>query len=109
MKKIKIFIFLSIFSLFLNHCGTVKDAFDPQRKNNSDEFLVEKKLPLSMPPDFEKLPIPNNEKVVDNDSEENNIKKLIVKSQNNNSEISSNNDESLGSLEKSLLDKIKNN
>ena len=109
MKKIKIFIFFSIFSLFLNNCGTVKDAFDPQRKNNSDEFLVEKKLPLSMPPNFEKLPIPNNKKVVDNENEENNLKKLIVKSQNNNSEISSNNIESLGSLEKSLLDKIKNN
>ena len=52
----------------------------PQRKNKTDEFLVEKKLPLSMPPDFEKLPIPKNEKVVDNDIEENNIKKLIVKS-----------------------------
>ena len=46
MKKFKI-ILLSIFVLtFLNTCGTVKNAFSTQKKNNTDEFLVEKKSPL---------------------------------------------------------------
>ena len=39
----------------LSNCSTVKEAFDPQRKNSSDEFLVEKKSPLSMPPEFNEI------------------------------------------------------
>ena len=109
MKKIKIFLFLIIATLILNHCTTVQEALDPQRKNNTEEFLVEKKSPLSMPPDFEKLPIPKSEKVVENENEENNLKKLIVNNQTNNSEISSESEESVGNFEKSLIEKIKNN
>ena len=30
----------------------MKDGFSNQKKNNSDEFLVEKKSPLVMPPDY---------------------------------------------------------
>ena len=63
MKKNKIFLFLTLATLILNNCGGFKDAMDPQRKNKTDEFLVEKKLPLSIPPDFEKLPIPINENI----------------------------------------------
>ncbi len=96
-------------SLILNSCGSVKSAMDPQRKNNTDEFLVEKKSPLSMPPDFEKLPIPKSEKVAENENEENNLKKLIVNNQTSSSEISSESEESFGSFEKSLIEKIKNN
>ena len=109
MKKIKVSLFLIIVSLALNNCGTVRDAMDPQRKNKTDEFLVEKKLPLSMPPDFEKLPIPKNEKVIKNENEENNLKKLIVNNQTNSSEISSDSKETVGSFEKSIIEKIKNN
>jgi len=108
MKKIKVSLFLIIVTLTLNNCGTVQDAMDPQRKNTNDEFLVEKKAPLSMPPDFEKLPIPKNEKVVENDNE-NNLKKLIVSKQTESSETSSDTSESVGSFEKSLIEKIKNN
>ena len=109
MKKIKVSLFLIIVTLILNNCGTVQDAMDPQRKNTNDEFLVEKKAPLTMPPDFEKLPIPKNEKVIETENEENNLKKLIVNSQTNSSETSSDTSESLGSFEKLLIDKIKNN
>ena len=109
MKKIKVSLFLIIVTLTLNNCGTVQNAMDPQRKNTNDEFLVEKKAPLSMPPDFEKLPIPKNEKVVKNDNEENNLKKLIVSNQTESSETSSDTSESVGSFEKSLIEKIKNN
>ena len=63
MKKLQFFVFLITTTLILNSCGTVKKAMDPQRKDNSDEFLVKKKSPLSMPPDFEKLPVPGNKEV----------------------------------------------
>ena len=58
MKKIfKLTTF--IFSiLILNSCGTVKEGFSSQKKNSIDEFLVEKKSPLVMPPDFNELPLP---------------------------------------------------
>ena len=109
MKKIKNFLFLVLATLILNNCGGFQDAMDPQRKNKTDEFLVEKKLPLSMPPDFEKLPIPKNKKVIKNENKENNLKKLIVNNQTNSSEISKDSKETVGSFEKSIIEKIKNN
>jgi len=60
MKKHKILFLIITINLLLSSCGSVQKAFDPQRKNNSDEFLVEKKSPLSTPPDFEKLPKPKD-------------------------------------------------
>ena len=91
--------------LFITGCNSVKKAFDPQRKNSSEEFLVEKKLPLSMPPDFDELPIPSNEKV-DKESQISNIDLLITeKDSNEKSEII----ESDKDFEELILDKIKNN
>ena len=58
MKNLKIFIIASIAILILTSCATVKKGFQNPKKNNSDEFLVEKKSPLVMPPDFDELPIP---------------------------------------------------
>ena len=49
-----------MFILFLNGCTTAKKAFSPERKNSSEEFLVEKKSPLALPPDFDELPTPKN-------------------------------------------------
>mgnify|MGYP001408134853 CR=1 FL=1 len=47
--------FIFIFAL-LASCASVKESFD-SRKKNSDEFLVEKKSPLLMPPDYNDLPV----------------------------------------------------
>ena len=40
----------------------LKKDLQIKKKNNSDEFLVEKKSPLKMPPDYNELPIPNQGK-----------------------------------------------
>ena len=96
---------LLVFPLFLYSCGTIKDGFTNQKKASSDEFLVEKKAPLVMPPDYDQLPIPNLD---DNNyvSEDGKIKKLLKKSNiNGESEASENS----RNLEDSLIDKIKNN
>ena len=91
--------------LFITGCNSVKKAFDPERKNSSEEFLVEKKSPLSMPPKFNELPIPSNEKV-DKESQISNIESLIIdKDSNEKSEII----ESDKDFEELILDKIKNN
>ena len=94
--------------LFFYSCSTVKDAFDPQRKNSSEEFLVEKKSPLSMPPDFEKLPEPKANQNSEIKEESNNVEELIkgTQNQNNKSNVSV---ESSSNLEESIIEKIKNN
>ena len=105
---IKIFnkiLVIIILCLFIAGCNSVKEAFDPQRKNSSEEFLVEKKLPLSMPPEFNELPVPSNDKV-DKESQISTIESLITKKNSNEKlEII----ESDKEFEQLLLDKIKNN
>ena len=77
MKHLKIFILSNLF-LFLLSCGTVKEGFSNQKKNNSDEFLVEKKTPLVMPPNYNELPEPkiNQQEIKE---EKNSIKSLLLK------------------------------
>ena len=107
INKYKFLISIAIVSLFFSSCSTVKEAFDPQRKNSSEEFLVEKKSPLSMPPNFEELPIPQNNNDESEDQSQD-IKLLITendKSKNQSIEMES----SDKNFEKLILDKIKNN
>ena len=101
MSNLKLFFLLF---LFLSSCGTVKDAFSNQKKNSSDEFLVEKKSPLVMPPDYNELPIPEM-KDISEDLNENKIKSMLSKSENleNNTQAGSQN------LEESLIKKIQKN
>ena len=101
MKNLKIFIFLGAVILLLTACGTVKKGFQNPKKNNSDEFLVEKKSPLVMPPDFDELPIPK-EIGNNNEAENNNIKELMTE----NSSVNSDNTTENNDLEASILDKI---
>jgi len=105
IKNIKFSFLIIISTILLSSCSSVQKAFDPQNKNSSEEFLVEKKSPLSMPPGFEELPVPSNEKV-DKESQTNNIESLITKKNDNKK---SENIESDKDFEQSILDKIKNN
>jgi hypothetical protein len=54
----KIFLIL-IIVITLTSCQSAKDALTLKKKSNADEFLVEKKSPLVLPPDYGKLPITN--------------------------------------------------
>ena len=88
--KTKIILYLSLF-IFLYSCQSIKDGLTGKKKNNSDEFLVEKKNPLEMPPDFDELPVPNIKKDLDkNENTEKEIENLI-KSVSNTEKIKSNN------------------
>jgi len=107
MRYLKILIILSS-SLFLFSCGGLKEGFTNQKKNNSDEFLVEKKAPLVMPPDYKELPKPkNNQDSSQFKDNTNNIKSLITNENVSDSEQEKN--ELNKKLEESLLDKIKKN
>ena len=105
MKKFKLLFLFSVILLFFS-CGTLKEGFKNQKKDNSDEFLVEKKKPLVMPPNYEELPKPKNNRQLSKE-EINPIKSLLVK------ETDSPNNEEIGDkdkkLEESLLEKIKKN
>ena len=87
----------------------MKDAFSNQKKNSSDEFLVEKKSPLVMPPNYGDLPTP---KIKSNDNtentEENRIQNLLS---NNDTSVLENDSNEIPNqnLEKSILEKIKQN
>jgi hypothetical protein len=105
IKNKKLSLLIILITVSLSNCSTVQEAFDPNNKNTAEEFLVEKKSPLSVPPNFEELPVPSNEKV-DKESQINSIELLITKKNNN---------ENLETVEtdkdfvQSILDKIKNN
>ena len=45
---------------FLSSCQNVKDALSGKKYENSDEFLVIKKNPLVLPPNFNELPTPKD-------------------------------------------------
>ena len=107
IKKFKLFITFIVIIFLFNSCGTIKKGFSSQKKNNNDEFLVEKKSPLLLPPDFGELPVPN---AIDNpkNEEKNEVKKLLTKPKNDST--STNNTKKLDkTFSQSLLEKIKKN
>ena len=104
MKKIKVMLFLTIVFFTFQSCQTVKEGFTSQKKKSTDEFLVEKKSPLVMPPEFNELPLPKISENVEENVSENNIEKLI--SNNNSPESSGVQDKN---FENSIIEKIKQN
>ena len=103
MKPIKIVFYLSLI-LLISSCGTIKEGFKNQKKDSSDEFLVQKKSPLVMPPDYDQLPLPGTINNKDNLTDKENIKDIISKTpkEKNKSTIEDDNE----SLERSILKKI---
>ena len=104
MFKKNTYLFLLIF--LFNSCAgdtfdSVKRGLTGDKKKSSDEYLVQKKDPLILPPDFEKLPVPENS-IVDEDDTSNFEK--ILKENLPEEDIST----SASSTEESILRKIKN-
>ena len=64
MKYLKI-IFIIIIFIGLNGCTNFRDAVTGQKKKTTDEFLIKKKDPLILPPDYDNLPIPKSKKTKD--------------------------------------------
>ena len=102
MKILKILLILNLL-IVISSCSSVKKAFSNQKKNSSDEFLVEKKLPLVMPPNYNELPLPETKNL--NIEETNEIKSLITESSTDKKEKREINQ----NFEESLLEKIKEN
>tara|TARA_Y100001970_G_C14256763_1_gene876095 strand:- start:8128 stop:8445 length:318 start_codon:yes stop_codon:yes gene_type:complete len=104
MKKNNLIFLVLISLIYLNSCATIKEGFSPE-KNSTDEFFVEKKAPLVMPPDYNELPLPNNNDSLD--EEENEKIKVLIGETNTQQEKEKYQDKSNNSLENNILDKIK--
>ena len=95
---------LLITLVFLTSCNSFKSAITGEKKKPGSEFMVIKKEPLTLPPDFRDLPEPEEEDV--SEEEETVEVKKILKGITNNTEISTGASEG---LEDSILKKIKKN
>ena len=97
-----LFIILSV----LTSCQSVKDGLTGKKQNNSDEFLVKKKNPLVLPPEYGKLPTPDNSKKVKETNESNEIESLLKKKEI--LEEGKKLETKKSSVEEFVLEKIKN-
>ena len=110
MKKLlKNTFYIILILIPLTGCQSVKEGLTGQKKNNTDEFLIQKKNPLAQPPDFNKLPEPYNINKVEETREGNIDFSGILTKKKNKTKITTNSQKSNISLEKSILEKIKSN
>jgi hypothetical protein len=103
MKKI-----LGLFALIilLNSCENVKKGLGMQ-KDAPDDFLIEKRNPLTIPPNFDLLP-PDSIVQEDKKNDKDSLKEMFNKNIDGKKEVEPNKKEnSSGSLEKSILDKVR--
>ena len=106
MKKKNIFLILLVMLATVS-CQTIKNAVTGVKQETSDEFLVQKKHPLVLPPDFTELPVPFEESIKVTEVQiEDDIEKLLgiennIKDTDNTSDSSS--------IENFVLKKIKEN
>ena len=93
--------------LVLTSCQSLKNAVSGVKQENSDEFLVQKKNPLTLPPDFTDLPVPFDESPKTTEVQiEDDIEKLLGMENNTKSTDDTSNSSSIESF---VLKKIKEN
>jgi hypothetical protein len=91
--------------IFVYSCTGAKEALQgKKRSEQSDEFLVEKKNPLELPPDFDDLPVPleQGEGEIIQVNNEQDIKNILELDTNEENSQETNNQ----SLEQFILEKI---
>ena len=88
--------------LILTNCQSIVDGISMKKKNNADQFLIEKKSPLVLPPDFDELPEPASEA---KSSEEEEFDKKNVLGQTSTSDEKKKIDSS--SIKNTIMKKIK--
>ena len=98
MKFEKNIFLIVIFVTFISGCSSIKDTLTGVKKQNTDEFLVKKKDPLVLPPNFNDLPKPQTQKNSENNDEESIDFSNILSESENKKEIIKNE----GSLERSI-------
>ena len=113
MKKTNPLIASFLIILFLNSCGTVAEGLGGSKKKGSDEFLVEKKSPLVLPPSFGELPEPgkeSDENIISDKKGTSDIEDIINQSYSTSTSSPTNSseksDHTKNSIEQSIIEKI---
>ena len=102
-----IILLLSLIFIFLNGCKNLRENLSLKKKVSTDEFLVQKKNPLVLPPDYSDLPKPTAEiKNTNQKEKEIDLSKIFNNSKKTDSENSSDINQS---LEDSIRKKIETN
>ena len=97
---------LIILLLVLCSCQGVKDALSGKKYENNDEFLVIKKNPLVLPPNFNDLPTPKDvAETTQIENIENEIEDLLSSIKDNDGKAEETS--SSGDTESFVLEKIK--
>ena len=107
MKKTSPLLSSFLILLFLNSCGTVAEGLGGSKKKGSDEFLVEKKSPLVLPPSFGELPEPGKEpeeNIISEKKDTSDIEDII--NQSSSTSASEESDDTKNSIEQSIIKKI---
>ncbi len=107
MNKYITLIFIFVITLSLTSCGGTRDFLTNAKKPGGDEFLVEKKQPLTMPPNFEDIPVPmseEQEEIGEQETSEAEITEMLKELEGESNQSS---EEISGNLENSILKKIK--
>ena len=100
----KAIVFITFLVFSVTSCTSVKEAGQVLRNEKvktTDEFLVKKKQPLILPPDYDKIPEPGSSNEIKNNDKDN-IRKILKKSEEDQADMNKS-----GSVEKSIIDKIR--
>ena len=80
-----------MFLILLMGCQNVREGLSLKKKQGVDEFLIEKKNPLVVPPEFSKLPKPtDDEEKETTQNDDINLSKILKKKDKKNQSNSSN-------------------
>ena len=107
MKKTNPLIASFLILIFLNSCWSIIEGLGGSKKKGSDEFLVEKKTPLVLPPSFGELPEPGKkpkENIISDKKDTSDIEDII--NQSSSTDASKKSDDIKNSIEQSIIKKI---
>tara|TARA_B110000977_G_scaffold143126_1_gene181782 strand:- start:190 stop:537 length:348 start_codon:yes stop_codon:yes gene_type:complete len=83
MKLSKYITVILLSAIFISGCNSIKETLSGKKENNTDEFLVKKKNPLVLPPNFDDLPKPQENSIKNNDKDKNlDLSKILRQSKN---------------------------
>lgn len=103
MKNFKLILIIFLLASACTNLNDAKKVLKNEKTSSTDEFLVKKKEPLTLPPDYDKLPLPNSisENKDNSLSNEEKIKKILTSEEENLSESSSS-----SNLEETIIKQI---
>ncbi|MBD1164438.1 DUF3035 domain-containing protein [Pelagibacterales bacterium SAG-MED13] len=105
MKIIKNICIIIFIGLFLYSCKAAEGFKLKKKSSQGEEFLIEKKDPLVMPPEFSKLPQPDDE-LKTTKEEEIDFKTVLTENSSERDKNNSIEDVSENKIKKSILKQI---